>query len=210
MEYAWIAGGGLLVAGGVLPSVMLVASSKPSTFATTCADAVFAVAATAFLYLGVAYQAILYPTTPRHVPFRATRRSTLPSYPAGFHPVYLTLAGLISLAAPCALYLYLVCTNAATSVNALLQPYLVVFCAQIGLETIEPLSIKRSCMAPVVPLLFFPYRLWQLLRGIASADDRVTHALAYALLFFWVFDSSALLMWLPSMYNAQLVPQVPA
>lgn len=211
MDLAWILSGLLIVGGGVLPNAKLMRTTQKRGIITStccCVDMMFVLAALAFLYLGVAYQSALYPKTPKHVPFRSSRRSSRSQYPAGFIPAYLRVAMLISVVAPATLLacLWLHHAPSLAPVAHVLLPYFVVFIPQILAETQTRLGLNRSCMAPVVPLLFFPYRLWQLLRGMALTDDAVAHTTLHILLCFWVFDTSALLTWLPSMCNAQLIP----
>jgi hypothetical protein len=90
------------------------------------------------------------------------------AYPRGFTR-YLGAAFGLSVIAPSAVLLgCLASTRSSAATRALaaatMAPYLVVFAPQIALET---RLLNRSVMTPVLPLLFAPYRLWQLTRSLA-------------------------------------------
>jgi hypothetical protein len=108
-----------------------------------------------------------------------------------------------------------------------LAPYLLAFLPQGFLET---KFLRRSVMAPVIPILFMYYRLWQFLRSLQAVRGFQAVAAAAAatgggsssggmqwlqwyllsLLALWVFDTASVLVWLPWTYNWQLQTGLPA
>jgi hypothetical protein len=99
----------------------------------------------------------------------------------------------------------------------LLAPYLALFALQAALET---RLCNRNVMSPTIPLLFAPYRWWQLARGLwllrllgagAAPAGRLglplgaaLPALLLHLLLFWAFDTGFVLVSLPWTYCWQL------
>lgn len=137
-------------------------------------------------------------------------------------PVYLQIAAVVSILSPLLELAWLhyhapPCTT--TLYISLMLPYYLVFIPQILLET---RLLRSSCVATTIPFCFAYYRMWQMLRFLLlhcpaykafssnAAHEACTQVQGYTLflLCFWVFDTSVLMTWMPSMANCQLVPPV--
>jgi hypothetical protein len=98
------------------------------------------------------------------------------------------------------------------AVAAALAPYLALFVFQYACETAW---LRRSILAPTIPLAFMVVRPWQLARSLALVGGGVggggspphpsITVLLQALALFWTFDTAALLAWLPWTYNLHLL-----
>ncbi|KAF8072349.1 hypothetical protein HT031_000008 [Scenedesmus sp. PABB004] len=226
----WPAAGAVMVVLGLAPPVALWLLASPASLACPwraaaaffATDALFVAGALAFLWIAQCYAesraAQLGDGPPAPYPGAWVERDGRQVTPRGFAPGYLGLALLLSLLAPGAALCAALALGrgggggggSAGLAAATLGPYLAVFLPQIALET---RVLNRSVMTPVLPLLFWPHRLWQLLRGLALA---ARHADAHGgeggwlvpallgLLSFWVFDSACTLLWMPGMYDWQL------
>jgi hypothetical protein len=202
-----------------------------STAPVLAADLLLAVALLAFFKAAEAYGRA------RHVrgtvpPYRGPwlcgpGRGAAPVPPRWFAPAYLLLALTAAFLLPAgALTAHALTAGRAAgfapdpAAAAALIPYLALFLTQYACEMG---LLRRSFLAPAVPLAFMLVRPWQLARGLAlargggsggSVGFGVTGAwppapawcpaLLTFLSVFWTFDTAALLVWLPWTYNWHL------
>ena len=210
----------LVVLGAAGPStyLWLTSSTTPANALQTylATDAAFLLAAILFLRLGVGYGRRNYPDVTAPYLGAWIHKDGSQRAPVGFAPFYLLIAFVSSFVIPFCVFLYALTQPATHAARLLifesLLPYLLVFVPQMLLET---RYMRTTVMAPTIPILFMFYRLWQFIRSLnlvaaAKPQDEVLWFKAYLLatLGFWIFDTAAVLTWLPWTYNWQLQPDM--
>jgi hypothetical protein len=179
-------------------------------------DSVFLLAAIIFLRLGVDYGRKEYPSAAAPYLGAWIQKNGSQKAPVGFAPFYLLFAFVVSFITPICVLLYVLTQPATNPARQLvfesLLPYLLVFVPQMLLET---RYMRTTVMAPTIPILFMFYRLWQFIRSLnltaaSKPQEDVLWVKTYLLatLGFWVFDTAAVLTWLPWTYNWQLQPDM--